>query len=61
MPTEHGPIRLGACETGVDPHPVGLGHVKSLSRPCGNFTGFTYVDPEMIGKWRACLGIWCRS
>jgi putative tryptophan/tyrosine transport system substrate-binding protein len=36
--------------------PVGLGHVKSLSRPGGNFTGFTYVDPEMIGKWMGLLG-----
>jgi putative ABC transport system substrate-binding protein len=25
--------------------PVDLGHVKSLSRPGSNFTGFTYIDP----------------
>jgi len=31
--------------------PVGLGQVKSLSRPGGNFTGFTFVDPPLIGKW----------
>jgi putative ABC transport system substrate-binding protein len=35
--------------------PVGLGHVKSLSRPGGNFTGFTFIDPELIGKWAALL------
>jgi putative tryptophan/tyrosine transport system substrate-binding protein len=35
--------------------PVGLGHVKSLSRPGGNFTGFTYIDPEVIGKWMGLL------
>jgi ABC-type uncharacterized transport system substrate-binding protein len=36
--------------------PVGLGHVKSLSHPGGNFTGFTFIDPEMIGKWMELLG-----
>jgi putative ABC transport system substrate-binding protein len=35
--------------------PVGLGHVKSLSRPGGNFTGFTFIDPELIGKWMGLL------
>jgi putative ABC transport system substrate-binding protein len=35
--------------------PVGLGHVKSLARPGGNFTGFTFIDPELIGKWMALL------
>jgi putative tryptophan/tyrosine transport system substrate-binding protein len=35
--------------------PVGLGHVKSLSRPGGNFTGFTFIDPEMVGKWMELL------
>jgi putative ABC transport system substrate-binding protein len=35
--------------------PVGLGHVKSLSRPGGNFTGFTFIDPELIGKWMELL------
>ena len=35
--------------------PVGLGHVKSLSRPGGNFTGFTFIDPELIGKWVGLL------
>ncbi len=35
--------------------PVGLGHVKSLSRPGENFTGFTFIDPELIGKWMELL------
>jgi putative ABC transport system substrate-binding protein len=35
--------------------PVGLGQVKSLSRPGGNFTGFTYIDPQLIGKWMGLL------
>jgi putative ABC transport system substrate-binding protein len=35
--------------------PVGLGHVKSLSHPGGNFTGFTFIDPELIGKWTELL------
>ena len=35
--------------------PVGLGHVKSLSHPGGNITGFTFMNPEMIGKWVGML------
>lgn len=35
--------------------PVRLGLVASLGRPGGNVTGFTYIDPEMIGKWRQLL------
>jgi putative ABC transport system substrate-binding protein len=35
--------------------PVGLGHVKSLSHPGGNFTGFTFVDPTLVGKWMQLL------
>jgi len=35
--------------------PVGLGHVTSLSHPGGNFTGFTYIDPELVGKWMQLL------
>ena len=35
--------------------PVGQGFVKSLSHPGGNITGFTYVNPEMIGKWVGLL------
>ncbi len=35
--------------------PVGQGFAKSLSHPGGNITGFTYVNPEMIGKWVGLL------
>jgi len=35
--------------------PVGLGQIKSLSHPGGNFTGFTFIDPELIGKWMELL------
>jgi putative tryptophan/tyrosine transport system substrate-binding protein len=35
--------------------PVGLGFVKSLSHPGGNITGFTFIDPELIGKWLEVL------
>jgi putative ABC transport system substrate-binding protein len=35
--------------------PVRLGHVKSLARPGGNFTGFTFINPEIIGKWMGLL------
>jgi len=36
--------------------PVGLGQIKSLSHPGGNFTGFTFIDTELIGKWMELLG-----
>src|ERR1700755_560618 len=36
--------------------PVGLGFVKSLSRPGGNITGFTFINPALIGKWIGLLG-----
>jgi putative ABC transport system substrate-binding protein len=35
--------------------PVGLGHVQSLARPGGNFTGFTFINPALIGKWMELL------
>ena len=35
--------------------PVGLGFVASLARPGGNITGFTFIDPELIGKWMELL------
>jgi putative ABC transport system substrate-binding protein len=31
--------------------PVGLGDVQSLSHPGGSMTGFTFINPELIGKW----------
>lgn len=36
--------------------PVGLGFVKSLSHPGGNITGFTFINPALIRKWRGLLG-----
>jgi len=36
--------------------PVGLGFVKSLSQPGGNITGFTFINPALIGKWLGLLG-----
>jgi putative tryptophan/tyrosine transport system substrate-binding protein len=35
--------------------PVGRGFVNSLSRPGGNITGFSFVDPELIGKWTSLI------
>jgi putative tryptophan/tyrosine transport system substrate-binding protein len=35
--------------------PVGSGFVESLSRPGGNATGFTVMEPTMGGKWLALL------
>jgi len=35
--------------------PVVLGFVASLSRPGGNITGFTFIDPELIVKWMELL------
>jgi ABC-type uncharacterized transport system substrate-binding protein len=35
--------------------PVGLGFAKSLARPGGNITGFTYIEPELISKWMGLL------
>jgi putative ABC transport system substrate-binding protein len=31
--------------------PVGQGFVETLARPGGNITGFTLIDPEIVGKW----------
>jgi putative ABC transport system substrate-binding protein len=31
--------------------PVGSGFVASVSRPGGNVTGFTNIEPTMVGKW----------
>jgi putative ABC transport system substrate-binding protein len=35
--------------------PVRLGFAASLAQPGGNMTGFTYINPEIIGKWRDLL------
>lgn len=39
----------------LDIDPVGQGHVASLAHPGGNITGFTFVNPELIGKWMELL------
>jgi putative ABC transport system substrate-binding protein len=35
--------------------PVGRGQVQSLAHPGGNLTGFTFVNPELMGKWMELL------
>ena len=31
--------------------PVGQGFISSLAHPGGNITGFSFIDPEIVGKW----------
>jgi putative ABC transport system substrate-binding protein len=31
--------------------PVGQGLISNLAHPGGNITGFSFIEPEMIGKW----------
>jgi len=35
--------------------PVGQGLIENLARPGGNITGFTFIEPELIGKWLTVL------
>ena len=35
--------------------PVGLGIMKSMSRPGGNITGFTQFEYSMVAKWLELL------
>jgi putative ABC transport system substrate-binding protein len=35
--------------------PIGTGFVQSFSRPGGNVTGFTNIEPTMAGKWLELL------
>jgi putative tryptophan/tyrosine transport system substrate-binding protein len=35
--------------------PVGSGFIPNLSRPGGNVSGFSYLEPEMAGKWLELL------
>jgi putative ABC transport system substrate-binding protein len=30
---------------------VGQGFISSLARPGGNITGFSFIEPEIVGKW----------
>ena len=36
--------------------PVGQGFISNLARPGGNVTGFSFIDPEIVGKWINLLG-----
>jgi len=31
--------------------PVGQGFISSLAHPGGNITGFSFIEPEIVGKW----------
>jgi putative ABC transport system substrate-binding protein len=35
--------------------PVGLGYIDSLDHPGGNITGFTFLEPSLVGKWLQLL------
>ena len=35
--------------------PVGQGLIESLAHPGGNITGFTFIEPDLIGKWLTVL------
>jgi len=32
-------------------NPVGQGFISNLTNPGGNVTGFSYIEPEIVGKW----------
>jgi putative ABC transport system substrate-binding protein len=36
--------------------PLGQGVVPSLAHPGGNITGFSFIEPEIVGKWINLLG-----
>jgi putative ABC transport system substrate-binding protein len=36
--------------------PVGQGFISSLAHPGGNITGFSFIEPEIVGKWISLLG-----
>ena len=31
--------------------PVGQGFISSLAQPGANITGFSFIEPEIVGKW----------
>ncbi|MGB8283309.1 MAG: ABC transporter substrate binding protein, partial [Pseudolabrys sp.] len=31
--------------------PVGQGFIPNLTHPGGNVTGFSFIEPEILGKW----------
>jgi ABC-type uncharacterized transport system substrate-binding protein len=36
--------------------PVGQGFISNLTRPGGNVTGFSFIEPAIVGKWINLLG-----
>ena len=36
--------------------PVGQGFISNLKQPGGNITGYSFIEPEIIGKWINLLG-----
>ncbi len=36
--------------------PVGQGFISSLAHPGSNVTGFSFIEPEIVGKWISLLG-----
>src|SRR5579863_3654450 len=36
--------------------PVGQGIISNLAHPGGNITGFSFIEPDMVGKWVNLLG-----
>jgi putative ABC transport system substrate-binding protein len=36
--------------------PVGQGFISNLARPGSNVTGFSFIEPEIVGKWINLLG-----
>jgi putative ABC transport system substrate-binding protein len=36
--------------------PVGQGFIPNLAHPGGNVTGFSFIEPEIVGKWINLLG-----
>ena len=32
-------------------NPVGQGFVSNLTHPGGNITGFSFIEPDIVGKW----------
>ena len=37
-------------------NPVGQGFISNLAHPGGNVTGFSFIEPEIVGKWIDLLG-----
>jgi ABC-type uncharacterized transport system substrate-binding protein len=46
----------GFASTGDKHNPVGQGFISNLAHPGSNVTGFSFVEPEIVGKWINLLG-----